>query len=833
MPESEPTYTYRAGEKVQLEKAPDQFVVRALPETLEALGIDDAERVSSHSSRVTTRALDLEPEMSRMRNLAPTHHAYTDAATGAEFLITDRILVTFREPLPAEQLDAFAARYGLMQKTAYSDRDYLFQLTDHTGMNPVKLIVKLNEEEPLVAAAEHDLNQRMTTYAVPIPTDPSYARQWHLHTRLNDPQFDARSSTRCEASWQLLDNLGSAEVVVGVTDDGCKLDHQDFNAPGKFANWGYFRGERLITNADIDAQPDEMYKAGSNHGTSCAGVIGGEVDAALTVGAAPGCRLLPIQWESSGPFLLISDSKLLTAVNFVADKVDVLSNSWGSTPTSLWSTQVINRLTQLAQTGGRRGRGIVFLWAAGNENCPIQHVATVNVPFTDGWEVRPDGSWVWIGVETSRQFRNNLVGIPGLMHVAALASHARRSHYSNYGTGIMVCAPTNNVHEYQRLTVGGLGITTTTGASGGVTNQFGGTSSATPLTAGVAALTISANPDLTALEVVSILKQTASKDVSMDAYPRTPPASFDANPTWDISPIAPFNAGAFNNIGAAEGTWSPWFGHGKVDASNAVAEALRRKGGTAEETITQASSPALDIPDVNPAGVSNTINVPTDLTMSSVKVAVDITHTYIGDLRLTLTAPSGTAVVLHDRNGGNADNIQRTFDLNSTPALGALAGKSAKGDWTLLVQDLATADKGRLNRWELEIKGQKDAVVNAAETPGVTIPDNNLTGIERTLTVAGSGNVKDVEVAIDITHTFIGDLLVTLISPAGTSVPLHQRTGGSADNIIKTYTPAATPQLQTLRGQPLQGAWRLRIVDLEAADVGKLNRWALKIVREP
>jgi hypothetical protein len=64
-------------------------------------------------------------------------------------------------------------------------------------------------------------------------------------------------------------------------------------------------------------------------------------------------------------------------------------------------------------------------------------------------------------VETSRQFRNNLVGIPGLMHVAALASNARRSHYSNYGTGIMVCAPTNNIHEYQRLTVQGLGVTTT------------------------------------------------------------------------------------------------------------------------------------------------------------------------------------------------------------------------------------------------------------------------------------------------------------------------------------------------------------------------------------
>src|SRR5215207_8790417 len=158
MPDDQETYTYRNGEKVPLEKAPDQFVVRALPESLEALGITDAEQVSSHSSKVTTRATDLEPEMSRMRHVAPTHHAYSEAATGADFLITDRVLVTFKEPLSAEQIDAFAARYNVFMKTAYSDREYLFQLTEHTGVNPVKLVVKLNEDEPLVEVAEHDLN---------------------------------------------------------------------------------------------------------------------------------------------------------------------------------------------------------------------------------------------------------------------------------------------------------------------------------------------------------------------------------------------------------------------------------------------------------------------------------------------------------------------------------------------------------------------------------------------------------------------------------------------------------------------------------------------------
>jgi len=830
MADDQETYTYRNGEKIPLEKAPDQFVVRALPESLEAFGITDAEQISSRSSKVTTRSIDLEPEMSRMRHVAPTHHAYSDASTGAEFLITDRVLVTFKDALPPEEIDAFAARYGLALKTAYTDRDYLFQLTDHTGMNPVKLVVKLNEDEPLVDIAEHDLNHRMQTSAVPIPTDPSYLRQWHLHRRSTETQFDQRSSSRCEDAWQLLDHLGSAEVVVGVTDDGCKLNHPDFDSPGKFANWGYFRGERLITRDDIDAQPNEMYIQGANHGTSCAGVIAGEVDAALTVGAAPGCRLLPIQWESDGPSLFISDSKLLTALDFCANKVDILSNSWGSTPTTLWSAQVISRIAELAQTGGRRGRGIVFLWAAGNENCPISHQSQIDVPFDSGW----NEFGTWRGVSTSRRFRNNLVDIPGLMHVAALASNARHSHYSNYGTGVMICAPSSNSHEYRRLSVVGLRITTTTGESGGVTGGFGGTSSATPLTAGVAALTISANPDLNAREVVSILKQTASKDLSMDAYARTPSAPFDPSPLWDVSPIAPFDTGAFTNTGAAEGTWSPWFGHGRVDAAGAVEEALRRRNaGVNEEIARQASSPALAIPDNNAAGVSDRINIGTALTISAIKVSVDITHTFIGDLRLTLTAPSGTAVVIHDRNGGNTQNLQRSFDLSSTPGFGALRGQSSQGAWTLSIVDLAAADSGVLNRWELEITGGRDAVVELSEAPGVAIPDNNAAGIERTLNANDPGNVDGVEVAVDITHTFIRDLQVSLVSPQGTSVPLHERTGGDADNIIKTYSSVTTPQLQTLRGQPIQGAWRLRVADLEAADIGKLNRWSIKIQRRP
>jgi subtilisin-like proprotein convertase family protein len=828
MPQTEQTYTYRSGRRIALEKSADQFVVRATPERLEEEGIENAEQVSSASSRVTTLADDLEPIMSAARGIAPTHHAYYDKETGQEFLITDRVIVTFKQPPTAEEIDGFAGKYALIKQAAYGDREFLFQLTDHTGMNPVKLVVLLMENEPSVELADHDLNHRMSSYLFTPPTESTFEREWHLHERFVHHDFDPRSSSRCEAAWQALQNFGAADVVVGLTDDGCKLNHGDFDSPGKFAAWGYFRGQRLITNADVDANPNEMYKSGSNHGTSCAGVIAGESDAVLTVGAAPGCRLLPIQWESNGPYLLISDTKLRAALDFIADKVDALSNSWGSTPLNEYPPLVTNRIAQLAQTGGRRGRGIVFLWAAGNENCPINHAADQDVPYTPGFERRPDGSLVWVGVSTSRQFVNSLVGVPGVMHVAALASVAQRSHYSNYGSGISICAPTNNVHEYRRLTVRGLGITTTTGDGAAVTDSFGGTSSATPLVAGVAALVISANPDLTALEVISILKRTASKNLDFTPYPRTPPASFDPTPTWDVSPIKPFDNGAFQSINNLDGTWSPWFGHGKVDAAAAVAEALGRTGAPSPSLIKKTSSPALSIPDNNQTGVRDTINVTDSATVASIKVSVDITHTFIGDLRVTLRSPAGTTVELHNRNGGNADDLKKTFDLTTTPGLSALKGQSVQGAWTLLIQDLAAVDIGRLNSWGIEVAAN-GGLIALEDAAGVNIPDNNPAGVERALTASAAGQVKDVEVSVDITHTYIGDLLVTLVSPAGTNVVLHQRAGGSADNLIKTYAAANTPGLQTLRGQQIQGTWKLKVADLDAIDVGKLNRWALKI----
>ena len=102
------------------------------------------------------------------------------------------------------------------------------------------------------------------------------------------------------------------------------------------------------------------------------------------------------------------------------------------------------------------------------------------------------------------------------------------------------------------------------------------------------------------------------------------------------------------------------------------------------------------------------------------------------------------------------------------------------------------------------------------------IPDNSATGVESPITVSGAtGNASaQTEVYVNITHTWIGDLIVTLHAPDGSSYVLHNRTGGSTDNIDATYTV-------DLSSEPKNGTWRLHVSDNAGADTGTLNRWSI------
>jgi subtilisin-like proprotein convertase family protein len=101
---------------------------------------------------------------------------------------------------------------------------------------------------------------------------------------------------------------------------------------------------------------------------------------------------------------------------------------------------------------------------------------------------------------------------------------------------------------------------------------------------------------------------------------------------------------------------------------------------------------------------------PEPVTIAEVKVPVDISHTYIGDLLIELLSPSGTRVALHNRSGGSANDIVGTYGEELTPAesLDAFIGEQANlGAWQMDIYDAAGGDTGMLNSWSLIICGQQ------------------------------------------------------------------------------------------------------------------------------
>ncbi|WP_242006695.1 proprotein convertase P-domain-containing protein [Aerolutibacter ruishenii] len=84
-----------------------------------------------------------------------------------------------------------------------------------------------------------------------------------------------------------------------------------------------------------------------------------------------------------------------------------------------------------------------------------------------------------------------------------------------------------------------------------------------------------------------------------------------------------------------------------------------------------------------------------------------------------------------------------------------------------------------------------------------------------------SGNgPSDASVSVDIRHTYQGDLKVDLVAPDGSLYNIHNRTGSSTDNVIKTMT-------FNLTSEAINGTWKLRVYDGGTGDTGYINSWSI------
>ena len=325
---------------------------------------------------------------------------------------------------------------------------------------------------------------------------------------------------------------------------------------------------------------------------------------------------------------------------------DVISCSWSA---EAWDFPLSTKITAIihkAATQGRRNqKGCVILFAAGNENRPLDGVKDGQVSH-QGFALHPD-----------------------VMAVAASNSLDLRSDYSNFGSQLTVCAPTSGSPGRRIVT------TDRRGAKGyssdDYTRTFGGTSSATPLAAGLAALLLSVNPELTSAEVKRIIVDSADQ------------------------------------IDQANGQYvnghSPLYGHGRINAFRAVQMA---DGNLVPqplpEVLLMEHRIHKPIPDLTE--IEDTIIFPLDVTIKDIEVTLDIKHTYTGDLMVTLERSPRPPIILHNRAGGNQDDIVRSFHSANEPVLlAALLGTSAKGEWRLKVADKAKDDVGVIAKWGLAI----------------------------------------------------------------------------------------------------------------------------------
>ena len=262
-------------------------------------------------------------------------------------------------------------------------------------------------------------------------------------------------------AWDI--SIGSSATTVAVIDDGLEA-HEDFRTSAGISR--YTAGFSPANNGNGNAV------SGSAHGVSCAGSIGASHNNLGVRGVAPLVNMISVNIFVGG------ESTQDIADGFAwaqSAGADVMSNSWGYTSCTASFSNINNAMAN-ATNNGRGGLGCVLVFASGNG-----YKSCVDYP----------------------------ADRPEVLAVGAFANTGIRSAYSNYGPALDIMAPSNNVGGP------GAGVRTTdrTGgngyASGNYTSNFGGTSSACPVVAGVAALVIGYNPSLTGPQVENILLSTA------------------------------------------------------------------------------------------------------------------------------------------------------------------------------------------------------------------------------------------------------------------------------------------------------------------------------------
>ncbi len=389
--------------------------------------------------------------------------------------ITRRFVVSFKAHATDQQIAALHKETGaqVLEKLKYVARGYLMEAERATGPRGTIATANIYFESGLCDFSHADFIERRywreSEYAAvasrslqtKIERDGEFvSRQWHL------------SAAKVIEAWAI--TPGSSTISIAVLDDGIDVAHEEF--AGKLR--AQFDFQSNLSDGSPKASDD-------NHGTACAGVA--TAAGIKASGVAPGCQLIAVRTPA---FLGVADEAEM--FRWTADQgADVISCSWGPSDNAGPFALVDNVRAAInyCSMQGRNGLGIPIFFAAGNGNELVSD---------DGYASNPD-----------------------VMAVAASSSRGTRSPYSDFGPEIFINAPSSGdsaagdprIFTTDRLGPAGYnaGDISRGDALGNYTSRFGGTSSACPLVAGVAALILSVDSALTRNQVREILKSTADK----------------------------------------------------------------------------------------------------------------------------------------------------------------------------------------------------------------------------------------------------------------------------------------------------------------------------------
>ncbi|MFI5979658.1 S8 family peptidase [Streptomyces sp. NPDC051555] len=450
-------------------------------------------------------------------------------------------------------------------------------------------------------------------------------------TPAGEPVRADMSQIKADQAWAV--TTGSSSVKVGILDTGVDDQHQDL-APN-------FNAADSVSCAY--GKPDTRagaWRDVDTHGTHVAGTIAAAKNGKGVVGVAPSVKISAVRVAEPGNSFFFAENTICGFVWAGDHGFKVTNNSYYTDP---WQFNCPDNIDQAAIIEGVKraqeyaeGKGSLQVAAAGNENYDLAHKTTDSASPNDSTPVTRTITNACLDIPTE---------LPGVVTVAANGTGTTKASFSNFGAGVIdVAAPGSDV--YSTL-------------PGGKYGTKSGTSMATPHVVGVAALLASANPGITPAQLRDKLA-TQANDIACPSDGRC-------------------TGTAANNS---------FFGEGQVDALKAVGGSTPPAGKYFENTADFAINDNATVESpITVSGVTG--NAPATL-----KVGVDIKHTYIGDLKVDLVAPDGSVYTLSNRTGGSTDNIVQTFTVNASSEV-------ANGVWKLRVNDNANSDTGKIDAWNL------------------------------------------------------------------------------------------------------------------------------------